>query len=107
MGVSNNEKTLNALEAAQFLKIHIQTLYQLIKSRAIPAARIGRGWVFLESDLISFIKSRYETNQLQFQMRDGSNQCHFSSVKIRQTTGSRSSLLTADAYKKVLALQTR
>lgn len=39
-------RILNAKEAAEFLGIHISTLYEKIKDGQIPAGRVGRRWKF-------------------------------------------------------------
>ena len=54
--------TLNLDEAARFLKIHRETLRRRAKAGEIPGAKIGRSWVFIESDLESHIRSQYAVN---------------------------------------------
>ena len=52
-------KTLNLKEAAQFLKMHPESLRQKIKAGLIPAAKAGKRWVFLEEDLAGYLRSLY------------------------------------------------
>ena len=38
-------------EAAEFLRVHPETLRQLARTGKMPGAKVGRAWVFLEEDL--------------------------------------------------------
>lgn len=51
--------TLDSDEAARFLKIHIETLFRLARDGKIPAAKIGRSWVFVTADLIQHLRAKY------------------------------------------------
>ena len=53
-------KTLTVDEACALLKIHRDTLYQRAKAGLIPGAKIGKSWVFIEEDLINFIRGKYK-----------------------------------------------
>ena len=55
-----NTRTLNVEEVCSLLKIHCSTLYQKIASGEIPAARIGRSWVFVEEDVIGYVRKQYK-----------------------------------------------
>ena len=46
-------KTFDLDEAAQFLKMSAGGLRRLAASKKIPAAKPGRGWCFLEEDLVN------------------------------------------------------
>lgn len=52
-------RALNLKEAAVFLKLHPTTLRQRAAVGRIPAARIGRRWVFLEEDLAAYVRKQY------------------------------------------------
>ncbi len=52
-------KTLDLKQAADLLNVHWQTLREMAKAGEIPGAKIGRSWVFVESDLLEFIRSKY------------------------------------------------
>jgi excisionase family DNA binding protein len=52
-------RALNLNEAAVFLKLHPATLRQRAAVGRIPAARIGRRWVFLEEDLAAYVRKQY------------------------------------------------
>ena len=54
----NEIRTLNIDEACQLLHTHKSTLYQKIANGEIPAARIGRSWIFVELDLVDYIRKQ-------------------------------------------------
>jgi excisionase family DNA binding protein len=56
--------TLNLEEAAELLKIHPSTLQAKAASGEIPAAKPGKRWVFIESDLFDWLRTQY-TNSRQ------------------------------------------
>jgi len=66
--------TLTITEAADFLKIHPQTLRQLAISGTVAGAKIGRAWVFLQDDLVCFLRSRYARPGLA-QQQDREKKC--------------------------------
>jgi excisionase family DNA binding protein len=52
-------KTLDVEEAALMLHTCESTVYELVNNGELPAAKIGRKWVFVDIDLIEFIRSKY------------------------------------------------
>ena len=56
-------KTLNLEETARFLKVHIETVSRLAKTGQLPGAKIGRSWVFLEEDLIEYLREQVQLQQ--------------------------------------------
>jgi excisionase family DNA binding protein len=97
--------TLTLQEAARLLKIHSVTLQEKARSGEIPGAKIGRGWVFVEIDLLEYIRSQYRRRALQGEQAEVSL-CHSSSATTHRTGGSDSST-TDDAYSTELGLPTR
>jgi len=55
-------RTLNIDEAALLLKLHPEELRRRAKLGVLPAAKIGRSWVFIENDLVTFIRQQYSVN---------------------------------------------
>ncbi|HAU1249837.1 TPA: helix-turn-helix domain-containing protein [Legionella pneumophila] len=53
--------TFNIEEAAEFLGAHRETIRRLAASGELPAVKIGRGWIFLEQDLVMYIRNKYST----------------------------------------------
>jgi excisionase family DNA binding protein len=54
-------KTLNIQQAAEFLGAHKETIRRLASRREIPATKIGRSWIFIEQDLVMYIRNKYST----------------------------------------------
>ena len=52
-------RTFNLAEAAGFLHIHKEELRVRAKRGIVPGARVGRRWVFLEQDLVEYLRSLY------------------------------------------------
>ncbi|MDW5417716.1 helix-turn-helix domain-containing protein [Iodobacter sp. CM08] len=50
-------KSYDIATAAAFLNIHPTTLSELAASGELIAAKIGRAYVFLEDDLVSYVRS--------------------------------------------------
>jgi excisionase family DNA binding protein len=97
--------TLTLTEAAAILKIHSVTLAEKARSGEIPGAKIGRAWVFIELDLLEYIRSQYGRRALQGDSTEGSK-CHSTSAQAHHIGGSDSSTTDA-AYSKALGLPTK
>jgi len=70
-------KTLTLDEAAQFLKIHPEELRRRAKAGIIPGAKVGKCWVFVEDDLVAYLRSLYATPRQALQVGHGEKQlCH-------------------------------
>ena len=52
-------KTLNLIEASAFLKMHAEEVRQRAKAGKLPGAKLGKRWVFLEDDLVEYLRSFY------------------------------------------------
>ena len=97
--------TLNLRSAAALLKIHPVTLQGLARAGVVPGAKIGRAWVFIEVDLLEFIRSKCTRRALQGDSTEVS-ECHSSNVRTHRIGGSNSTT-REDDYSKVLALPTK
>ena len=53
--------TLTLDQAAELLKLHPQTVLQRARLGETPAAKPGKCWVFIEDDLINWLRSLYNT----------------------------------------------
>ena len=55
--------TVDLIQAAAFLRISRETMLELADAGEVFGAKIGRAWVFLESDLIEYLvaQSRQQT----------------------------------------------
>jgi len=52
-------KTFDLLEASAFLRMHPETLRRLAVAGEIPGAKPGKHWLFLDEDLVEWLRSRY------------------------------------------------
>jgi excisionase family DNA binding protein len=97
--------TLTLQQAAALLKIHPVTLQEKARAGVIPGAKIGRAWVFVEIDLLEYIRAQYTRRAFQGDRKEVLK-CHSSNAKTHPIGGSISPT-TDDEYSKVLALPTR
>ena len=97
--------TLTLREAAALLKIHPATLQDKARSGAIPGAKIGKCWVFVEIDLIEYVRSQYKRRALQGEHAEVT-QCHSTNDQTPRIGGSRLPAMES-AYSKALGLRTR
>ncbi|MQR02472.1 helix-turn-helix domain-containing protein [Glaciimonas soli] len=58
-------RTLDVDECAEFLKVERSTVLKLAGEGKLPGAKIGRAWVFLEDDLVEYVRT-----QVRAQMRE-------------------------------------
>jgi excisionase family DNA binding protein len=49
-------KTYDIHEAADFLKIDRSTALELAHIGALPGAKVGRSWVFMEDELVAYLR---------------------------------------------------
>ncbi|WP_446808633.1 helix-turn-helix domain-containing protein [Methylomonas sp. 2BW1-5-20] len=52
-------QTLNLEEAARLLKLHPSTVLAKARAGDIPAAKPGKCWVFIDEDLIAWLRGMY------------------------------------------------
>lgn len=74
-------QTLNLQQAAEFLKIHPVTLQAKAKSGEIPGAKPGKCWVFIDEDLINFLRSQYTEHGKRKASKNGEVQCSLKETK--------------------------
>ncbi|WP_374012081.1 helix-turn-helix domain-containing protein [Pseudoxanthomonas koreensis] len=96
--------TLTLLEAAKLLKLHPVTVAEWAIDGRIPGAKIGRRWVFIEADLLGYVRANYARRALQGDSSEIS-QCHSTNARTHRTGGS-SSRSAIDACRKALGLPT-
>lgn len=54
-------RTLDIIEAANFLKCGEDTVRELAAAGDMPSAKVGRAWVFVDVDLIDWLRSQYKS----------------------------------------------
>lgn len=98
-------KTLDLHAAAELLHVHPVTLREKARRGEIPGAKIGKGWVFVDVDLLEHIRSQYPARVMQGDLQEKS-ECHSTDARTRPSGGS-SSTTWEGRYKEALGLPTR
>lgn len=62
MRSSPKSELMTATETCRYLKITQRTLYRHLRSRHIPAFKLGKEWRFVRSDLEQWIRDRTRTS---------------------------------------------
>jgi excisionase family DNA binding protein len=94
--------TLTLQQAADLLKLHPVTLQGKAKAGLIPCCKVGRRWVFIEIDLIEYMRAQYQWRALQGAEKE--TLCHSTNAKTRPTGGSKSPSVD-EQYNAVLGLR--
>lgn len=58
MGAAQKSELMTVAETCRYLKITPRTLYRYLRSRQIPAFKLGKEWRFVRSDLEQWIRER-------------------------------------------------
>jgi hypothetical protein len=98
--------TLTLQEAAAFLKIHPVTLLNMANGGIVPGAKIGKRWVFVEIDLVEYIRSQYPRRALQGE-HERNITCHSSNAGTPRIGGSNSRHAADRLYSEALGLPTK
>ena len=99
-------ETLALQEAAAWLRCHPEELRRRAKAGEIPGAKVGRAWVFLHDDLVTYVRSRYpqQRQALQVTLRK-EMECHFANAAV--SGGSTCVPPTGSEYAALLGLPTK
>ena len=57
--MTDNNSVLTAVEAAEFLRAHVETLRRLARRREIPAYKVGTDWRFPKEALLHWIETHH------------------------------------------------
>ncbi|WP_090333151.1 helix-turn-helix domain-containing protein [Nitrosomonas sp. Nm51] len=77
-------KTLTLEEAALFLKMHPEVVRGRAKAGIIPGVKAGKRWVFIEDDLVAYLRSEYACRWQALQVGHEEKQlCHSLNVEKR------------------------
>jgi hypothetical protein len=99
-------RTLDLQEAAHLLRLNPEELRQRAKAGAIPGAKVGRRWIFIEDDLVDHIRSLYASPRQALQVTlKKEMECHFANAAV--SGGSTSSLQMGSEYAALLGLPVR
>ena len=58
-------ETLGVDEAAALLCAEADTVMHLARRREMPGAKVGKAWVFMRSDVLSFLRAKIDAETLQ------------------------------------------
>src|ERR1700680_3645190 len=100
-------RTLSLPEAAAFLRMHPEEVRRRAKCGAIPGAKPGRSWIFIEDDLADYVRSLYAIPRQALRVAPGKEitLCH---SKNAVTPGGSTSLPPTDSeYVELLGLETK
>ncbi|MCB5207708.1 helix-turn-helix domain-containing protein [Methylovorus mays] len=97
-------RTMGIKEAAALLMVHPVTLYRMAERGEVPAAKPGKKWVFIDVDLIEWIRSKYQPQASVSDFDERRNTCHSIDVKIHRHGGSNLLPRMDDDYSKALGL---
>jgi excisionase family DNA binding protein len=62
MAKEPKSEIMTAEETCRYLKITPRTLYRYLRSRQIPAFKLGKEWRFVRSDLEQWIRDRIRSS---------------------------------------------
>ena len=57
-------KTYDLIECADLLKVDRNTVLKIAGTGELPGAKIGRAWVFLEDDVLAFLRKKVHEQSL-------------------------------------------
>jgi excisionase family DNA binding protein len=99
-------KTLSLKEAAALLRMHPQTVRRLALKGELPAAKPGKSWLFVEDDLLAWVRSRYVSARQVPAGQEVMTQWHSTKEATRSSGGSASPSKDG-RYADLLGLRTR
>lgn len=101
-------RTLDLRQAASLAKVHPKTLQLLARRGRIPACKIGRSWVFVESLLVEHLVAKSLARVSVADLQEKS-ECRSTDAKTHCVGGSsyRQSAANRVLYSKALELPTR
>lgn len=81
---------LSLRAAAALLGLHPNTVRDQVRRGIIPGAKVGRGWRFLEADLVAWIRSGYpEAARVQLSVLEREAIWHSTDVQASITSNSQ------------------
>jgi hypothetical protein len=98
--------TLDLRQAAAILRLSPEELRRRAKAGAIPGAKVGRAWVFLQDDLVDYLRSLYSRPRQALQVAPRKEtECHF--VNAAAPIGSTFAPRQGSEYADLLGLPTK
>lgn len=96
-------KTLNIEQTAQFLGAHKETIRRLAARGHLPAVKVGRGWRFIEEDLVMYMRNKYSNRDALQGVQIRTNDLWHSTKEIM--SGGLISSTRENEYEKALGLK--
>ena len=59
------KEVLTPREAAEYLSVHVRTIYRLVKSGMIPGRKVGGGWRFKKETLDQWLSWAEKPSQTE------------------------------------------
>lgn len=99
--------TFDLREAADFLKMSPSALRAKVKAGRVRGAKLAKRWVFLEDDLVDYVRAHYPTaGQAPLGGCEAEvSRCH--SINAVRSGGSRSPAPVGRSYDALLGLGTK
>jgi predicted DNA-binding protein YlxM (UPF0122 family) len=60
------KKEMTALQAARYMKVSLQQVYNLIRRGVLPCQKKSKFWVLTEPDIIAYLESKEDKQQMRF-----------------------------------------
>ncbi|MGH7945582.1 MAG: helix-turn-helix domain-containing protein [Opitutaceae bacterium] len=78
-------RTLDLQEAAHFLRMHPEEVRRRARSGLVPGAKTGKRWIFLEDDLVGYVRALYAPlrQALRVTLRKEVADCHSTNAEKR------------------------
>lgn len=62
--VKKRQSMLTAIEVAQYLRVHVMTVYRMVQRGEMPAVRVGSRWRFRREHIDRWLLSQREDNSI-------------------------------------------
>lgn len=98
-------RTLDLQQAAVFLKMHPEEVRRRARLGQLPGAKPGKSWVFIEDDLVDWLRAQYRAPQPALSVI-GRNQKQCQSINAA-TLGGSTSLRRQESALDALLKQAR
>jgi len=104
--MSEQTKLFTLKQAADYLGCNPETVRRHAQAKKIPAAKLGRKWVFIEQDLAQYLRNQYSTPESVVQVVDNNEESLCQST-LETTSGGQNSLHQTEVeYNALLGLKT-
>ena len=100
--------TFNRTQAAAFLNMHPVTLLEKVHAGIIPAAKPAKSWVFIQQDLLDYLRGLYLTKNSHQVTTENKSYCNennnFNLVTSKPLSANNKGLGVKNAYFQLLKI---